>query len=154
MGQVKQGCTWVPKQAPNFRLRNSHPDWEMHPNWTAALKHLDSYNLWICEVVMPIAFQWIEEHKEEVYSEIEPANVDDVGVVIAHAFAIVQKTPAYQRGLETFGKFENAITDNKLDLNRTNPVWQDMAKHFAGCADAIASKFGGVLRNTTRSTTD
>ena len=72
-----------------YRLEKAHPSWEMHPDFIQALKSLDSYNLWISEVIMPIVFQWIQDHYKEVYDGIPQEQHDDVGVVMAHAWALM-----------------------------------------------------------------
>jgi hypothetical protein len=154
MGQVKQNCSWVPVQNPNFRLRNAHPDWEMHPDWTAAFKHLDAYNLWICEVVMPIAFQWIEDNKEAVYRDIPSAELDDVGVVIARAFDIVKKGSAYKRGQGTASRYQAALAGGKFDPKSTNPVWQAMARDLAKGSDQVKSKYRKKFGSTIRKSRD
>ncbi len=62
MGIIKKITQYIPVQCKDYRLRGAHPDWETHPSWIAGLEGLDAYNHWVCEVVLPIAFQWIEEH--------------------------------------------------------------------------------------------
>lgn len=71
MGQVKQNCLFVPTQGEVHQLVSVHPDGEMHPARISAIESLYSYNRWVCEIVLPIAFQWIEEHKDAVYKDIQ-----------------------------------------------------------------------------------
>lgn len=153
MGQIKAGCHWVPTQSEVYRLRNSHPDWEMHPDWTAALKHLDAYNLWICEVVFPIAFQWIEEHKAEVYKDIPTELSDDVGIVIEKAFSLAKtlRTEASQKDAD---RFHQSLKEGTFDPAATNPTWQAMAKQLANAADRVKDEFRRELPQTLKRTTD
>src|SRR6185437_13395362 len=75
------------------------PTWAVHPSLKTALDSLQSYDCWVARVVMPIAFQWIEEHKDEVYKLVptKPKDLtDDIGVVIAAAFTLVEQTPCYK----------------------------------------------------------
>src|ERR1700730_3262864 len=106
MGIWKRGTVYKNTQAAPFRLEKVHPPWEMHPDWIQAIKALDSYNLWVCEVVMPIAFQWIEEHKEAVYDGLPDDLRDDVGTVIAKAFKLVTEKDYYQEGGKLTQEFE------------------------------------------------
>jgi hypothetical protein len=76
---------------------------------------------------MPIAFQWIEEHKVEVYSSVKPAETDDVGVVIASAFKLVKQLPAYKIGLKEAKSFDKAVKDGTLSKTH-NPVWTRIVK--------------------------
>ena len=99
MGILKWATTHIPCQHPDFSLKGVHPDWEMHPSYIAGIEALDSYNHWVAEVVMPIAFQWIEEHKAEVYGNVSDDLKDDVGVVIAAAFQLIKELGSYKKGL-------------------------------------------------------
>ncbi len=84
-------------------------DLEAHPSWTAGMQALNSYNQWVSEVVMPIVFQWIEEHKAEVYAHVPEHLEDDVGVVIAAAFELIKGLSAYQKGLVMYEQYERAV---------------------------------------------
>ena len=116
MGIIKCNTQFIPCQHPKFRLKGAHPDWEMHPSWISGIEALDAYNHWVSEVVMPIAFQWIEEHKAEVYASVAEENKDDVGVVIAAAFDLVKELSSYQNGLK---RYEEALAayDQAIRLN-------------------------------------
>src|ERR1700732_2972245 len=82
-------------------------DWENHPSLIAGVEALDAYQTWVSSVVLPIAFQWIAEHKSEVYGKISDEKLwDDVGVVIAAAFELVREKPAYKKGEEEFEKYK------------------------------------------------
>src|ERR1700733_10262919 len=106
--QIKWTTQCLIKRGNGFGLCGAHPDWGMHPSWIAGVEGLDAYNRWVCEVLIPIVFQWIEEHYEEVYQGISKENKDDVGVVVASAFEIVKTLSSYQKGLEMAKKFEEA----------------------------------------------
>jgi hypothetical protein len=70
---------------------------------------------WINSVVLPVAFQWIEEHKEDVYRNMSPKNTDDIGVVMEAAFKPVQQLPAYKVGQAKSAAYEAAIAAGTWD---------------------------------------
>jgi hypothetical protein len=92
------------------------------------MEALTSYGNWVSAVVMPIAFQWIEEHKTEVYASVPAELKDDVGVVIAAAFKLVKELPAYQAGRAESAAYEQALADGTWDPTNTNPVWTAIVK--------------------------
>jgi hypothetical protein len=134
-----------------YRLENAHPSWEMHPDFVQALKSLDSYNLWICEVVMPIVFQWVQEHYEEVYKDIPTDQRDDVGVVIARAFSIVQKLSYYNHGVELSKEYAQRITNRDPELNKLNLTWQHMSAALDKAKQSAKDDFTKLLGSTVKS---
>jgi hypothetical protein len=100
----------------------------MHPSWIAGIEALTAYSNWVNSVVLPIAFQWIEEHKPEVYATVPEELKDDVGVAIAAAFKLVKKLPAYKRGMEKSATYEEAVAQGTWDASKTNPVWTGIVK--------------------------
>lgn len=150
MGTVKQNCTYIPKQSASFRLKGIHPDWEMHPSYVSAIESLDAYNLWVCEIVLPIAFQWIEEHKDEVYASIADTEKDDVGVVIAAAFEIIKNLSAYQNGLNESVKYEEKLANDTFNPTQTNPVWSEITKELRNSSFSIFAKRSPQLKSTIK----
>lgn len=128
MGQMKRQCVYIPPPCDKSRLRGVHPDWEMHPSWIAGVEALDAYNHWVSAVVLPIAFQWIEEHKPEVYATVPEELKDDVGVVIAAAFKLVKELPAYEEGQEQGAAYEAAVANGTWDSSKTNPIWKGIVE--------------------------
>ena len=104
-------------------------DWETHPSLMIALESLKSYHEWVDEILMPIAFMWIEEHKPQVYAEISDDQVhDDVGVVIAAAFKLVESHAVYQKWMSDTVKY-GVPQDNKgTGYGELNNVWTKVAK--------------------------
>src|SRR5580658_5603895 len=100
MGHVKVNCDYCPPCHHKPPSCEGKRDWEMHPSWIAGMESLNAYSDWVSSVVLPIAFQWIEEHKPEVYAAVPPDLKDDVGVAIAAAFKLVSELPAYKKGRE------------------------------------------------------
>jgi hypothetical protein len=131
-------------------LCGAYPDWGMHPSWIAGVEGLDAYNRWVCEVVIPIVFQWIEEHKEEVYQGVSDEYKDDVGVVIASAFEIVKKMSSYTNGLKKAEEFEEAIENEEVDLKTINPVWTEIAKKVREGTERVFDEKKNVLKDTIR----
>jgi len=151
MGHVKSRTTrYFPCQPPQFSLKGVHPDWEMHPSWINGIEALNAYNYWVSEVVLPIAFQWIEEHHDEVYAGVPSEFKADVGAVIAAAFELVKVLPAYRDGLVQGQKYEQELADGTWDSTHINPVWTEIA---SAVRTATAAKFDeqkAVLKDTIR----
>lgn len=141
MGQTKRNCHQVPRQPKQFRLSGTHPDWEMHPDWILGIEHLDAYNHWVCEIVLPIAFQWIEEHKTEVYENIPEDVKDDLGLVISKAFDIVVNLESYQKGLEEFGKYQTELDNMTFDPSTTNPIWSSLINELRAARLSVKGKY-------------
>jgi hypothetical protein len=91
------------------------------------MESLNAYGDWVSSFVMPIAFQWIEEHKAEVYASVPDDLRDDVGVVIAAAFRLVRELPTYQNGMAKSAACEAEIASGSYDSSKTNPVWTGLA---------------------------
>lgn len=67
---------------------------DQHPSLYTALEHLMIYERWVSDVVLRIAFRWIDENRSEVYAGIKDEYKDDIGVVINAAFnAVMKRTP-------------------------------------------------------------
>ena len=150
MGIIKKETQHIPCQYPKFRLRGVHPDWEMHPSWIAGIEALDAYNHWVAEVVMPIAFQWIEEHKEDVYASVPKELKDDVGVVIASAYQLVKKLPSYKKGMRQYKKYEAALADGTWNPAKINPIWTEIAGEVRKATHDVFEEQEAVLKDTIR----
>ncbi|HEY1808144.1 MAG TPA: hypothetical protein VGG42_06245 [Acidobacteriaceae bacterium] len=113
----------------------------MHPSWAAAMDSLQDYLCWVDEVVLPIAFQWIEEHKPEVYANVPEELKDDVGVAIAAAFGLVNELPVYKQGREKCRGHEEAMKAGNLDTSSMNPVWAGITQKIRrGTREAFAEQ--------------
>ena len=151
MGRVnKMATTYIIQPCPPPQPCDVPSEWEAHPSWTLGIASLNSYNRWVAEVVLPIAFQWIEEHKTEVYAHIDKNMEDDVGVVIAAAFELIKGLGAYQKGLERYREFEQAKSDGTLDQAKMNPVWTSIAKDVREATGEIFDVHKDVLKDTVR----
>jgi hypothetical protein len=128
MSHVKFICTYCPPPHRKHPSGEGQRDWEMHPSWTAGMESLNAYSDWVSSVVLPVAFQWIEEHKVEVYATVPEELKDDVGVVLAAAFKLIKELPAYKSGLEKSANYEAGVADGTWDTSKTNPVWTGIAK--------------------------
>jgi hypothetical protein len=100
----------------------------MHPSWIAGMEALNAYGDWVSSLVLPIAFQWIEEHKSEVYASVPEDLKDDVGVVIAAAFKLIKELPAYKSGVESSAAYEADVIRGTHDSSKTNPVWTGIVR--------------------------
>jgi hypothetical protein len=150
MGQVKTICEYIPYQYPKFSLKGVHPDWEMHPSWISGIEALNAYNFWVSEVVLPIAFQWIEEHKADVYANVPEDRKDDVGVAIAAAFQLVKELPAYKKTLEASKAYEEALEAGTWDSSKVNPVWTRIVKEVRTATEEVFAGQAGELKDTIR----
>lgn len=133
MTHVKLECTYCPP--PPHSRRQPH-DWEMHPSWINGMEALNAYGDWVSSVVLPVAFQWIEEHKAEVYASVPDNLRDDVGTVMAAAFKLVKQLPAYQRGTEKDSEYEAAVKAGTWDPSKTNPRWTGIVQKVRACTKA------------------
>jgi hypothetical protein len=126
------------------------PDWSMHPSWITGIEALNAYNCWVSEVVMPIVFQWILEHKDEVYKGMPPEKEDDVGVVIASAFEIVKTMESYKEGVKAAKVFEEERKRGAVDLTKINPVWTEITRKIKEDTKRIFDENQNVLKDTIR----
>jgi hypothetical protein len=150
MGLIKNQTRYIPREHVKFKLCGIHPDWEMHPSWIAGIEALDAYNHWVAEVIMPIAFQWIEEHKAAVYESVDEAHKDDVGVVIASAFQLVKELSSYQNGLEQSEIYEEALKNGTWETATINPVWTGIAGKVRRATKKAFTENAGLLKDTMR----
>ena len=138
MSPQKKGCVYMPCCC---RKQERRPDGEMHPSWAAAMDSLQDYLCWVDEVVMPIAFQWIEEHKPEVYATVPGDLKDDVGVVVAAAFGLVKELPVYKEGRKKCKAHEEAVKAGTADASNVNPVWAGITSRIrSGTREAFAER--------------
>jgi len=138
---VKKNCEYCPPPHNKPPVPSGLRDWEMHPSWIAGMEALNAYSDWVSSFVLPIAFQWIEEHKPEVYASVPEELKDDVGVVIAAAFRLIKELPAYQSGMEKSAAFEADVASGAHDTSKTNPVWTGIVtKVRAGTEQAFAEQ--------------
>jgi hypothetical protein len=141
MRHVKLVCEYCPPPHHKPPFPGGHRDWETHPSWIAGMEALNSYGDWVSSVVLPIAFQWIEEHKSEVYASVPEDIKDDVGVVIAAAFRLIKELPAYKNGMEKSAAYEADVASGTHDSSKTNPVWAGIAKKIrANTEEAFAEQ--------------
>ena len=139
-----------PPPGPGVKRMQPQPDWLAHPSLIAAIENLDAYNEWVSEVVLPIAFQWIEEHKSDVYASVAEENKDDVGVVIAAAYEIVKTKPIFQKGVEATKQFEEDRVAGRVDYASLNPVWTKIVKRVREASHSAFHHEKSVLKDTIR----
>jgi hypothetical protein len=120
LAKTQHTTTFLPTQSESASLI---ADWEGHPAWTIAQQGLQDFHNWVSGVVLPIVFQWIEEHHDEVYKDMPEELKGDVGTVIAKAFKLVEPLDTYQRGLVESQKLEDLRKSGKLDIKGLNPEW-------------------------------
>lgn len=132
---IKRGTSYFPGQ--HSCLKGVMREWENHPSLIAGVEALDAYQTWVSSVVLPIAFQWVEEHYDEVYANVPDGLKDDVGVVIAAAFQLVRQTPAYKEGLEKLEIYKKEKKEGTLEPSDMNPIWTKITNEVRGATEKI-----------------
>lgn len=141
MRHVKVVCEYCPTHHHKPSYPGGNRDWEMHPSWIAGMESLNAYSDWVSSMVLPVAFQWIEEHKSEVYASVPEDLRDDVGVVIAAAFKLIKELPTYKNGVEKSAAYEADVAKGTYDSSKTNPVWTSIVKKIrSGTEEAFAEQ--------------
>jgi len=133
------------------------PEWADHPSWITGLEALEHFHWWVATVVLPIAFEWIEEEQnyKEVYDLVEKRsggtqNHDDVGVVIAAAFELIQR-----KGLEGYKKSLKRIEEMRkekpegFDSSKINPIWTQITRNVRAITADIFRAHHDTLDGTT-----
>jgi hypothetical protein len=144
---VKKDCVYCPP--PPLRrppLPAGPRDWEMHPSWIGGMEALNAYGDWVSRYVLPVAFQWIEEHKREVYATVPEHLKDDVGVVIAAAFKLISELPSYKEEIEKSAAYE--ADETREAHHSTNPVWTGIVKKVRASTEEAFKEQAPLLGET------
>lgn len=134
---LKHECNCCPV-APGSPLTAPPKDWEMHPSWIAGIEALHEYSHWVSSIVLPVAFQWIEEHRAEVYATVPHNLRDDVGTVLAAAFKLIRDLPAYKSGMDKAAAYEAAVANG--ETSSINPAWTQIVKKVRTETEAAFAK--------------
>lgn len=110
------------------------------------MEALNAYGDWVSSLVLPIAFQWVDEHRSEVYAGIPEDLKDDVGVVIAAAFKLVKELPAYKRGQEKCEEHRTTEHTSKI-----NPVWTGIVKKVRSATEHAFEEQSSLLGDLPQS---
>jgi hypothetical protein len=145
MRHVKLICEYCPTDHHKPSFAGGPRDWEMHPSWIAGMEAMNAYGDWVSSFVLPIAFQWIEEHKSEVYASVPEDLRDDIGVVIAAAFRLAKELPAYKSGIEKSAAYEADVASGAHDSSKTNPVWTGIAKKIRTSTEEAFAEQSSLL---------
>ena len=122
-GMMKKFTTYCqPPSGGVLPFRSAHSD---HPSFLMGVEALNDFHDWVARVVLPIAFQWIEENYDAVYEQIDPDKRDDVGVVIAAAYQLIQNPAALQTLLGQPKQSRSGAPPDDLTLN---PIWAKITK--------------------------
>ena len=111
------------------------------------MEALNAYGDWVSSFVLPVAFQWIEEHKSEVYASVPEGLKDDVGVVIAAAFRLVKELPAYKDGLDKSAAYEAEVASGTYDSSKTNPVWTGIVRKVRTSTEEVFAEQAPLLED-------
>ena len=148
VSHVKLVCEYCPPPRHKHPFPGGPQDWEMHPSWIAGMEALNAYGDWVSSVVLPIAFQWIEEHKAEVYASVPEDLKDDVGVAIAAAFRLVKELPVYKSGVEKSAILEAEVAAGTFDSSKTNPVWTEIVRKVRTCTEEAFAEQAPLIGDT------
>ena len=91
------------------------------------------YERWVSEVVLRVAFRWIDENKEKVYPGIPEDLKDDIGVVINAAFKAVMK--------------EQQIKGDGI-LRPFNPTWVKITEGLQKARREVFKTEGKLIEET------
>jgi hypothetical protein len=144
---LKRNCQIVAASSVNVTTPPTTEDWAQHPALNLAMDGIAIYANWVSQVVMPIAFLWIEANKQEICSnkgwKVLP---DDVNEVINAAFEIASQDPYYRNGQAAFDQFQNDLRSGALKPDTLNQSWTaiskslraEIHKSFPSCPDPQA----------------
>ncbi|WP_109489207.1 hypothetical protein [Occallatibacter savannae] len=107
---------------------------DQHPSLYAAIEDLMIYERWVSEVVLRIAFRWIDENKEKVYPAVPKGLEDDIGVVINAAYKAVMK--------------ETLILGDDVTTRPLNPTWVKIIEGLQKARCEVFAKKGQLLEET------
>jgi hypothetical protein len=127
---LKTSCRYLCEGSRSITTPPITEDWAQHPGLNLALDGLSAYANWVSRVVMPIVFQWVDEHKSEVYEKVPRPLFDDVGVVVAAAFDIVKQKNAYKGGKEAFAEFQEELAADTWHAEKVNPTWTEISRNL------------------------
>jgi len=90
--------------------------------------HLD-----LCErvsrVVLPIAFLWINEHKDQICNNEDWDKLpDDVNRVVNAAFDLAKEQHYYKEGRIAFFEFQQGLRDGTFKVDDINRSWVEISK--------------------------
>lgn len=145
MGTIKRLCKYIPAQC----MPPGYASYDVHPALKTGIDCLNLYSHWVSVVVMPIAFQWIEEHHDDVYGHLNKRSKKDVGAVIASAFEWIRAhSEYYKEGLAYGHDIEEAKERGNFDPTEFNPIWTDMSNEIENEIRRIFHKRRDALKST------
>ena len=126
---LKRNCQLLSGSSGNITTPPTTEDWAQHPALNLAMDGIAIYANWVSQVVMPIAFLWIEAHKEAICKNKSWAKLpDDVNEVINAAFEIAMQEPYYKNGQTAFTQFQEELKAGTLKTDTLNPSWTAISK--------------------------
>ena len=129
---MKTGCRYLCEGSRPVTTPPTTESWAQHPGMNMAMDGIAIYANWVSRVVMPIVFQWVDEHRAEMHDKMGIAQdallPDDVDAVVHAAFEIVKEKPAYLAGREAFKEFQDALADRSWNPAGLNSHWSAMTE--------------------------
>ncbi len=129
---IKTGCRYVCEGSREPTTVPTTEDWAQHPGLNLAMDGIAMYATWVSRTVMPIVFQWVDEHKPEMREKmgVDPTAPlpDDVEAVVQAAFEIIKGRDAYIRGKAAFEEYQTAMATRSWDPTGINPHWTRVSR--------------------------
>ena len=116
-------------------------DWAQHPALNLGLEGIVAYVNWVNRMVLPIVFQYVEDHHEEVYKTIPDFLENDIGTIVDKAFEYVKNQDAYKEGQIELAKYQAKVAAGTWDPKNVNPTWSAASKGLReGMRSALAAE--------------
>lgn len=128
---IKTNCKYLCEGSRDLDTPPTTEDWAQHPALNIAMDGIAIYANWVSRIVMPIAFLWIDEHKEEICAyEHWDKLPDDVNEVVNAAFEIAKEQHYYKDGRIAFYDFQQEVKGSKFKTENINPNWTEKSKEL------------------------
>jgi hypothetical protein len=128
---IKTGCKYLCEGSRPLDTPPTTEDWAQHPALNIAIDGIAIYANWVSRIVMPIAFLWINDHKDEICrNEHWDKLPDDVNEVVNAAFEIAKEQHYYKDSRIAFYEFQQEVKAGKFRHDDINPNWAEKSKEL------------------------
>ena len=126
---VKTGCRYLCEGSRPANTPPTTEDWAQHPALNVAIDGISIYANWVSRVVLPIAFLWINEHKDQICKNEDWDKLpDDVNRVVSAAFDLAKEQHYYKEGRIAFFEFQQGLRDGTFKVDDINRSWVEISK--------------------------
>jgi hypothetical protein len=131
---IKTNCRYLCEGSRPITTPPTTEDWAQHPALNMAMDGIAMYANWVSRVVMPIVFDWVDDHTQEMREKMGVRSTDllpdDVDAVVKAAFEIVKGKRAYAEGRVAFEQFQLAIASRTWTSTNINPKWTRISERM------------------------